>query len=100
MWFTGVRRDEAPTRTNTPLITWDEAYGLVKVNPMVGWTFDQLIEYSDDNILPVNPLPAARATRPSAASPAPARWPPVKTPAPAAGQDPTRQNADYTHEQR
>ncbi|MGF4043190.1 phosphoadenylyl-sulfate reductase [Paenarthrobacter nitroguajacolicus] len=56
VWFTGVRRDEGPTRTNTPVITWDEGFGLVKVNPMVDWTFDQLIEYSEDNILPVNPL--------------------------------------------
>ena len=39
-----------------------------------------------------------RATRPLAASPAPARWRPATTPAPAAGQEPTRQNADYTYE--
>ncbi len=56
VWFTGVRRDEAPTRTNTPLVTWDEANGLVKVNPVAAWTFDQLVQYSDDNLLPVNPL--------------------------------------------
>ncbi|WP_144659288.1 phosphoadenylyl-sulfate reductase [Paenarthrobacter nicotinovorans] len=56
VWFTGVRRDEAPTRTNTPVVTWDESFGLVKVNPMVDWSFDQLLEYSEDNILPVNPL--------------------------------------------
>jgi len=56
LWFTGVRRDEAPTRTNTPLVTWDEANGLVKVNPVAAWTFDQLVQYSDDNLLPVNPL--------------------------------------------
>ena len=56
LWFTGVRRDEAPTRTNTPLITWDETNGLVKVNPVAAWSFDQLVQYSDDNLLPVNPL--------------------------------------------
>jgi phosphoadenosine phosphosulfate reductase len=56
LWFTGVRRDEAPTRTNTPLVTWDEVNGLVKVNPVAAWTFDQLVQYSDDNLLPVNPL--------------------------------------------
>ena len=33
-WSTGVRRDEAPTRSNTPLVAWDEANGLVKVNPV------------------------------------------------------------------
>ncbi len=56
LWFTGVRRDEAPTRTNTPLITWDEANGLIKVNPLAGWTFEELVDYSGDNLLPVNPL--------------------------------------------
>jgi phosphoadenosine phosphosulfate reductase len=56
LWFTGVRRDEAPTRTNTPLVTWDDTNGLVKVNPVAAWSFDQLVQYSDDNLLPVNPL--------------------------------------------
>ena len=56
LWFTGVRRDESPTRTNTPLVTWDEKNGLVKVNPVASWSFDQLVQYSEDNLLPVNPL--------------------------------------------
>jgi phosphoadenosine phosphosulfate reductase len=56
LWFTGVRRDEAPTRTNTPLVSWDAANALVKVNPVATWSFDQLVEYSDANLLPVNPL--------------------------------------------
>jgi len=55
-WVTGVRRVEAPTRADTPLITWDETNGLVKVNPVAAWSFDQLVQYSDDNLLPVNPL--------------------------------------------
>ena len=44
LWFTGVRRDEAPTRANTPLIVWDERNGLVKVNPVAAWSFDDLID--------------------------------------------------------
>ncbi|MDQ6752587.1 MAG: phosphoadenylyl-sulfate reductase [Actinomycetota bacterium] len=56
LWFTGVRRDEAPTRINTPLVSWDEANGLVKVNPLATWTFDAVVEYSEANLLPVNPL--------------------------------------------
>ncbi|MDP5227480.1 MULTISPECIES: phosphoadenylyl-sulfate reductase [Arthrobacter] len=56
LWFTGVRRDEAPTRTNTPLVTWDETNGLVKVNPVAPWTFEQLTEYSEEHLLPSNPL--------------------------------------------
>ncbi|WP_125610532.1 phosphoadenylyl-sulfate reductase [Specibacter cremeus] len=56
LWFTGVRRDEAPTRTNTPLVTWDAKNGLVKVNPVAAWTYDELMAYAEDNLLPVNPL--------------------------------------------
>ena len=56
LWFTGVRRDEAPTRTNTPLVSWDDKNGLVKVNPVATWSQDELIAYSAANLLPVNPL--------------------------------------------
>ena len=58
LWFTGVRREEAPTRTATPLITWDAKNGLVKVNPLAAWTFDQLLDYASAFSVPVNPLMA------------------------------------------
>ncbi|MGK3951781.1 phosphoadenylyl-sulfate reductase [Microbacterium sp. I2] len=56
VWFTGVRREEAPTRTNTPLVTWDERNGLVKVNPVAAWTFDHLLDYAGEHNVPVNLL--------------------------------------------
>ena len=56
LWFTGVRREEAPTRTVTPLITWDEKNGLVKVNPLAAWTFDELLDYATANAVPLNLL--------------------------------------------
>lgn len=56
VWFTGVRREEAPTRTNTPLVTWDERNGLVKVNPVAAWTFDDLLDYAGEYNVPVNLL--------------------------------------------
>lgn len=56
VWFTGVRREEAPTRAETPLIVWDERNGLVKVNPVAAWTFDDLIDYATVHTVPVNPL--------------------------------------------
>ena len=56
LWFTGVRRDEAPTRTNTPLVVWDEKNSLVKVNPVASWTNEDMSRYSEQNLLPVNPL--------------------------------------------
>ncbi|GGA75974.1 phosphoadenosine phosphosulfate reductase [Pseudoclavibacter endophyticus] len=56
VWFTGVRREEAPTRTNTPLVGWDERNGLIKVNPLAAWTFDDLLEYAGTHAVPVNLL--------------------------------------------
>lgn len=56
VWFTGVRRDEAPTRIDTPLITFDESHGLIKVNPLAAWSFDDLLDHSQTHDLPVNLL--------------------------------------------
>ncbi|CAN5584962.1 phosphoadenylyl-sulfate reductase [Microbacterium sp.] len=56
VWFTGVRREEAPTRANTPLIAWDERNGLVKVNPVAAWSFDDLLDYAGLHRVPVNLL--------------------------------------------
>ena len=58
VWFTGVRREEAPTRANTPLIAWDERNGLVKVNPLAAWSFDELLDYATAHAVPVNLLMA------------------------------------------
>ncbi|GAB3052399.1 phosphoadenylyl-sulfate reductase [Intrasporangium mesophilum] len=55
-WVTGVRREEAATRANTPLVTWDEKNGLVKINPLAAWTFDELQAYAVDNQVEVNSL--------------------------------------------
>ncbi|MFD5214319.1 phosphoadenylyl-sulfate reductase [Microbacterium sp. NPDC058345] len=58
VWFTGVRRDESPTRAGTPLIAWDERNGLVKVSPVAAWSSDDLIDYAGTHDVPVNPLVA------------------------------------------
>lgn len=84
VWFTGVRRDEAPTRAETELIVWDERNGLVKVNPVAAWSFDDLTDYTVVHDVPVNPLlengypsiGCAPCTRPVAAGedPRSGRW--------------------------
>ena len=57
-WVTGVRRVEAPTRANTPLVTYDERHGLVKLNPLAAWTDEELQAYIDTHHVLVNPLVA------------------------------------------
>jgi len=55
-WVAGVRRDEAPTRADTPLVTFDEKHGLVKINPLVSWTLDDVTAYATQHDVPVNLL--------------------------------------------
>ncbi|WP_353373619.1 phosphoadenylyl-sulfate reductase [Mycobacterium sp.] len=55
-WVTGIRRVEAPTRANAPLIMWDKAFGLVKINPLAAWTDEDMQSYIDANDVLVNPL--------------------------------------------
>ena len=55
-WVTGLRRVEAPTRANAPLISFDEAFKLVKINPLAAWSDEDMQNYIDENDVLVNPL--------------------------------------------
>jgi phosphoadenosine phosphosulfate reductase len=58
-WVTGVRRVEAPTRAATPFVTYDEKFGLVKINPIAAWSDADLEAYIAEHDILVNPLVAA-----------------------------------------
>jgi phosphoadenosine phosphosulfate reductase len=55
-WVTGLRRVEASTRANAPLISFDAAFGLVKINPLAAWTDQDIQDYIEANSVLVNPL--------------------------------------------
>ena len=55
-WVTGIRRVESPTRANAPLVSFDEAFGLVKVNPLAAWTDEDMQAYVESHGVLVNPL--------------------------------------------
>jgi phosphoadenosine phosphosulfate reductase len=55
-WITGIRREQAPTRRNAKVFEWDQKFGLVKVNPLVRWTNDEVWEYIRQHDVPYNPL--------------------------------------------
>ncbi|MBE7413969.1 MAG: phosphoadenylyl-sulfate reductase [Deltaproteobacteria bacterium] len=55
-WITGIRRDQAPTRANAPVVSWDAKFGLVKVNPLVRWTSEDVWKYIKANGVPYNVL--------------------------------------------
>ncbi len=55
-WITGIRRDQAPTRANAPVVGWDAKFKLVKINPLVRWTSDDVWNYIRKNDVPYNVL--------------------------------------------
>ncbi len=56
LWISGVRRDQSPTRAHTPFLAWDTKYRLLKLNPLAGWTRDDVWRYIRQHNLPYNQL--------------------------------------------
>jgi phosphoadenosine phosphosulfate reductase len=55
-WLTSLKRSDGPTRADAPIVSWDAGFGLVKVNPLVTWTEEDIASYLADHELPVHPL--------------------------------------------
>jgi phosphoadenosine phosphosulfate reductase len=54
-WMSGLRRAEAETRAQAPIVARD-LRGLVKVNPIANWSDLDVQGYVADHDVPVNPL--------------------------------------------
>lgn len=57
-WITAIRRDQSDTRASVAPVQWDEAFRLVKVSPLAGWTEEQVSAYAAEHNIPVNKLHA------------------------------------------
>jgi phosphoadenosine phosphosulfate reductase len=55
-WITGVRREETSARSDTRVVEWDPRRSMIKVNPIVGWTQEQVDGYIAEHGVLVNPL--------------------------------------------
>jgi phosphoadenosine phosphosulfate reductase len=55
-WLTSLKRIDAPSRENAPIVSWDDGFGLVKINPLATWTNDDIASYLADHDLPAHPL--------------------------------------------
>lgn len=54
-WMSGLRRDEAASRANAPIVGRDMR-GLIKVNPIANWSQQDCDSYLEDHQIPYNPL--------------------------------------------
>ncbi len=55
-WTTGLRRDQSPSRANTPIVSWDARTDTVKIAPFATWTEEMIWTYIHAYKLPYNPL--------------------------------------------
>lgn len=56
VWICGLRREQSVTRQNMQRIEWDEANGIIKLNPLIDWTEDEVKDFIKSNGIPYNPL--------------------------------------------
>ncbi|NQU33103.1 MAG: phosphoadenylyl-sulfate reductase [Bacteroidetes bacterium] len=55
-WITGLRRDQSVTRTEMQLIEWDENNNMLKINPLINWTVNDVMGYIEAKRIPYNSL--------------------------------------------
>lgn len=56
VWVTGLRAAHSVARHGLQVLEWDAANEIVKYNPLLHWTTEQVREYIDEHNIPYNPL--------------------------------------------
>jgi phosphoadenosine phosphosulfate reductase len=55
-WISAIRADQSAHRARASMVGWDAKFGLVKVNPLLGWTQRDVWAFVVANQVPYNPL--------------------------------------------
>jgi phosphoadenylyl-sulfate reductase (thioredoxin) len=55
-WITAIRRDQTTERATAKIVETDAKFGLLKVNPLVAWTHDDVWAHLYAHDVPYNPL--------------------------------------------
>ncbi|WP_294297147.1 phosphoadenylyl-sulfate reductase [uncultured Chryseobacterium sp.] len=45
VWITGLRAEQSENREQMPVIEWDEERQLYKYNPLIHWSYQQVLDY-------------------------------------------------------
>lgn len=56
VWVTGLRASQSENRQQFEKFEWDETLEMIKLNPLIDWSYDQVLEYLNQNKVPYNPL--------------------------------------------
>ncbi|WP_292008701.1 phosphoadenylyl-sulfate reductase [Chryseobacterium sp.] len=56
VWITGLRSEQSENRENMPVIEWDEERQLYKYNPLIHWTYQDVLDYLEEHKVQDLPL--------------------------------------------
>ena len=56
IWITGIRKEQSQDRENISQIEWDSHNEIIKVHPLLYWTFEEVKNYIKENKIPYNSL--------------------------------------------
>lgn len=56
VWVTGLRADQSENRQSFDLLEWDEGNQVIKFNPILRWTYEEMIDYLKEYKVPYNKL--------------------------------------------
>lgn len=56
IWITGLRAEQSENRNNLDLFEYDAHFEIVKFNPLLKWTLEEVQKHIDDNNVPQNAL--------------------------------------------
>jgi phosphoadenosine phosphosulfate reductase len=56
VWITGLRAEQSENRKDMPIIEWDQDRQLYKFNPLIRWTYDEVLDYIKEFNVPYNTL--------------------------------------------
>lgn len=84
VWICGLRHQQSITRKDMKLVEWDDMHGLIKINPLINWSEDEVRDYIHEYHVPYNRLfdkgypsigcePCTRAVKPGD-DPRSGRW--------------------------
>ncbi len=56
IWITGIRAEHSEYRRNASLFEWDDKFQIIKFNPLIHWTKEEIIDCIQKNNIPYNSL--------------------------------------------
>lgn len=56
IWITGLRAEQSDNRSSMEILEWDEGNKILKFNPLIHWTYDEVLNYIKEFKVPDNPL--------------------------------------------